>query len=121
MRLKLIPELFVAIFFTTKDTKFTKGGKCHYMIVFLCVLRGFIIFGFGTFSLQSWMLISTYRISGFDSLLKFFQCFPQHLANEHLLISDDKFLVGLVARMGRCQLRRIVFESVAHLLVGLDH
>ena len=69
----------------------------------------------------SWMLISTYRFLGFDSLLKFFQCFPQQLANEHLLVSDNKFLVGLMSRMGRCQPRRVAFESVAHLLVGLDH
>jgi hypothetical protein len=40
----------MAIFFTTKDTKFTKGGKCLDVKVFLCVLRalrGFIIFSLG--------------------------------------------------------------------------
>ena len=116
--------LFVAILFTTKNTKFTKGGKCHYMIVFLCVLPalcGFLLFGFGASSLQSWMRISTYRILGFNSLLKFFQRFPQQLANEYRLISGGKFLVGLMTRMGWCQPRRIVFETVAHLLVSLDH
>jgi hypothetical protein len=42
----------MAIFFTTKDTKFTKGGKCLDVMVFLCVLRalrGFFTLVLGTF------------------------------------------------------------------------
>jgi hypothetical protein len=45
------------------------------MMGFLCVLlvlRGFIMFGFDTSSLQRWMLNSIYCILGFDVLLKLF-------------------------------------------------